>query len=115
MTKEIRANRIIFEDENGNPRASLGIDRRTGFLTLMDENGKRRLTFGLLDHGTALSISEGKAKASLQVGKEGPSLWMIDENGAPRFRLVACDKEIPMSLQDENKCIWRAITSSSPP
>jgi hypothetical protein len=64
MTKEIRANRIIFEDENGNPRASLGLSR-SGFLTLMDENGKDRLTFVLLDHGTALDISEGKAKASL--------------------------------------------------
>jgi hypothetical protein len=115
MTKEIRANRIIFEDENGNPRASLGLSSRSGFLTLMDENGKDRLTFVLLDHGTALDISEGKAKASLQVGKEGPSLWMIDENGFPRFRLVACDKEIPISVQDENKCIWRAMTSSSPP
>ena len=109
MAKEIRANRIIFEDENGNPRASLGIDRRTGFLTLMDENGKRRLTFALLDHGTALDISEGKAKASLQVGKEGPSLWMIDENGFARFRVLACDKELPMILQDENGMgIWRA-------
>ena len=107
MTKEIRANRIIFEDENGNPRASLGI-HKSGLLSLMDENGKCRLTFVLLDHGTALSISEGKAKASLQVGKEGPSLWMIDENGFPRFRLVACDRDIPMSLQDDNKCIWRA-------
>lgn len=114
MTKEIRTNRIVFEDENGNPRATLGI-HKSGFLSLMDENGNPRLTFALTEHGTALDISEGKFRASLQVLKEhGPSLWM-SENNFPRFRLVACDKEIPVSVQDENKCIWRAMTPFSPP
>ena len=73
MSKEVRANRFIFEDENGNPRASLGLSNDGRLLWLMDENGNRRLAFVLLEHGTALSISEGKANASLQVGREGPS------------------------------------------
>jgi len=73
----------------------------------MDENGKCRLSFVLLENGTALSISgEGHAKASLQVGKEGPSLWMIDENGNALFRLVPCDKH-PVTLRDKNgKLFW---------
>jgi hypothetical protein len=113
MSKEIRANRFIFEDEDGNPRASLGLSNDGRLLSLMDENGKRRLTFVLLDHGTALSINEGKAKASLQVGKEGPSLNLIDENGKPRVGLWV-RKEGPeigpgMVLQDENGMyIWSA-------
>ena len=106
MTKEIRANRFVFEDENGNPRASLGLSNDGRLLWLMDENGNRRLAFMLLEHGTGLSISEGKAQASLQVGKEGPSLWMIDEKGVARFRLVPCDKH-PVTLHGENrKLIW---------
>jgi hypothetical protein len=113
MSKEIRANRFIFEDENGNPRASLGLTNDGRLLSLMDENGKHRLAFVLLDHGTALSINEGKAKASLQVGKEKPSLWMIDENGVPRFRLLVGNEGSvigpSMILQDENgEYIWSA-------
>ena len=108
MTDEVRAKRFVFEDENGNPRASLGLSNDGRLLSLMDENGKRRVSLVLLDHGTALSISEGKAQVSLQVGKEGPSLWMIDENGVARFRLVPCEKH-PMELQGEDgKPIWRA-------
>lgn len=109
MSKEIRANRFIFEDENGNPRASLGLSNDGRLLWLMDENGNHRLAFMLLDHGTGLSINEGKAQASLQVGREGPGLWMTDENGVARFRVLACDEELPMILQDKNgKSTWSA-------
>jgi hypothetical protein len=86
---------------------SLGLANDGRLLSLMHENGKRRLSFVLLDNGTALSISEGNAKASLQVGKEGPSLWMIDENGKPRITLMVAEERPEkgpsmMELLDEN-------------
>jgi hypothetical protein len=38
--KEIRANRFILEDENGNPRDSLALAKDGRALWLMDEKGK---------------------------------------------------------------------------
>jgi len=107
MAKEIRANRFIFEDENGNPRASLELSRDSRALFLRDSKGKHRIGLVLSEYGTCLALNEGHAQVSLQVGKEGPSLFLIDENGKPRVTLRVAEEGPEkgpgmMELLDEN-------------
>lgn len=88
--KEFRANRIVLEDENGKPRATLFVSKTGPALVLSDENDKPR--------------------AVLFVGKDGPSLGLLDENGELRAGMNAVkDGPCLILFGPDGKVIWSAI------
>ena len=64
--KVIRARQFILEDENGETRAALYVDKDGPTLGLTDE--------------------KGQARAMLYVGKVGPVLGLLDEKGKSIWR-----------------------------
>jgi hypothetical protein len=60
--KQIRANSFVLDDENGKPRAILGLNKNNLLLGLQDENGKPCASLGVDEHGPALKLfgSDGK-------------------------------------------------------
>jgi len=62
--EEVKARAFCVVDENGKPRAVLGVGKEGSGLALYDENEKLR--------------------ALLSVDKEGPRLDMFDKNGICR-------------------------------
>ena len=64
--KEIRANRFILEDKDGNKRAELSMEKDGPYLHLFGENDKVCL--------------------GLTVGKDGPDLQLFDKNSRPIWR-----------------------------
>ena len=79
--KEIRARSFVLEDEKGDVRAGLIVDKDgSPGLRLYDENGETRAA---LKDGPGLSLYDenGKTRATLGVVKGGPGLVLLDENG----------------------------------
>jgi len=99
--KEIRANKIVLEDENGTCRAALAVGEYGPSLALWDEKFQIRALLGL--------------------GKDGPLLKLLDEKGQDRFaagktKAVSPDgktTEYPESslilFGPDGKVIWSAI------
>ena len=103
--KTVRANRFILEDENGNERASLGVDKDGPALILHDEKGNTRARLAVFKDALGLSLLDenGKARAALGMTEEGrePGLWLYDEKGQPRAALTALKDEPGLWLYDE--------------
>ena len=102
--KEIRARRILIEDENDKVRAALtasglslydekglraglNVNKDGPKLVLYDENFKASagLNQSLYGASQILNDENGKTGAWLQVSKEGPSLSLLDGKGETRF------------------------------
>ena len=95
---EIRANRFVVVDENGEERATLGMVGGGPLLRLFDEKGRARAILSesketepivlggavrLLAGGTTLSLHDdtGRGRLMLTLRKDGPGLSLADENG----------------------------------
>ena len=116
--KEIRANSFVLEDENGNGRAGLGVDKDGPALALYDENGKVRVLLSAFKDGPAISLynENGYERAALSVLKSGPSIWLLDENGKRRVMLTAIEGSPDLALSDENgkPCAWLDVNKDGP-
>lgn len=110
--EEIRAKKIVLEDDNGKVRAWLDVVAGIPMMMVLDENGEVRvaLAAGKDDPRLVLCDEKGRGRTRLGTGKDGPNLALYDENGKVRAALSA-DKDGPnLVLYDENgKVIWSAI------
>jgi len=108
---DIRARRIILEDDNGKPRLVLGAKEGAG-LALTDENGKPRAMLFMTKDGVRLSLSDenNQERAALAVTKDGPGLALYDQNGKTRATLAFAIKTgAGLVLVDESgKVVWGA-------
>ena len=87
--KQVIARMFILEDENGKPRATLGVLKKEPRLDMLDEKGETR--------------------AALAVFKDGPGLTLFDEKGKTRASVVVLRNKPMIGLSDENgKLIWFA-------
>ncbi|MHC4682334.1 MAG: hypothetical protein ACYTEK_27045, partial [Planctomycetota bacterium] len=68
--KEIRANRFILEDKNGNKRAELSMEKDGPCLCLFGENGKVCLGLAVNENGPCLMLRDENGSADLSVLKE---------------------------------------------
>jgi hypothetical protein len=98
---------LTLYDENGKPRAHLGMDKTGLGLNLHDENGKPRVVLVVANAGSALILYDenGKSRALLDVAKNGPGLTLADENGKIRAGLVVAKEKVTLvtlGLYDEN-------------
>ena len=107
--KEIRANKILLEDQKGMVRAGLDIGSDGRFLALLDENGKGRAVLDVTKDGPRLLLldANSKTRAELTVVKDFPNLKLNDENGKTRGGLgvgkdgpflALCDERIGNSF-----------------
>ena len=95
---EIRANRFVVVDENGEERATLGMVGDGPLLRLLDEKGMARAILSeskemepivlggvvrLRAGGTTLSLHDdtGRGRLLLKVYKDGPRMSLSDEQG----------------------------------
>ena len=87
MKRVMRTRTFIIEDENGKPRAELGVDKDGPRLMLMDENGNHRVELGVDKDGSGLSLSDenGNIRAGIVVSKDGPGLALLDDEGKRIF------------------------------
>ena len=107
--KEIRANRLILEDQNGKSRAELAVDKDGPRLVLTDQNGKIGATLNLDKDGSGLALLDetGKPRLSLDAFKSGPILNLHDQNGNSRAILEVTNAGPRLTLRDETgKPIW---------
>ena len=81
--KEIRAKSFVLEDENGKPRARLGITECGPGLMLLDEKGELCAGLSMTETGPLLALYDenGKGRVVLFVTQDGPHLALHDENG----------------------------------
>ena len=88
--KEIRANRFVLEDKNGNQRAILDVDADGPGLSLFDAAGKTRAGLSVTAGGPSLGLLDaaGKMRTFLSVTADGPSLDLYDAAGKTRAGLV---------------------------
>jgi len=111
VNEDVRAKRFTLLDENGRPRAALGMTEMGPHLTMRDENGKIRAALLVNEKGTLLSMRDenDKLRAALGVNEKGTLLSMSDENDKLRFSL-SVDEDGPfLGMRDENgKVTWRA-------
>ena len=91
----VRATRITVVDSNGRDVIDLGtsVDGRP-VLSLLDENGKRRVVIGFMDGGTRAGISfadeEARERLCMKVdSKMGASIAAMDRDRRPRVLLVS--------------------------
>jgi hypothetical protein len=100
--KEIRANKIVLEDENGKIRASLTVEIAGTRLALNDDKGEPRLVMGLFAGMPILALSDknGKNRAGLSV-VDGPALNLWDENEKIRAALTVEMSGPKLVLNDE--------------
>ena len=111
--KVIRANSFIVEDENGKPRATLGMNDGVAMLALYDENGKTRVT---LDAKPALNLTGGNGRllASLLSSEDGPAFLLFDQAGnGSGVQLRAAKVGPSMNLSDENGRIRAVVGNAS--
>jgi len=101
--KEIRARKILIEDENGKMRAWLGVNNDGPALSLWDEKGTPRAWLTVGHYGPRLSLwdEKGKTRAKLDVSIDGPTLLMWDEKLNVRAKLVADPDGPSLELHDE--------------
>ena len=124
---EIRASRIVLEDNegrsrciievsDGNPRiqlrdksgivrAGVAIGDDGPLLWLADENGKAQLGLSNLSQGPMLSLMDGSRHPRALFGLTGEMLTMSlhDKNGAPLALLTAKDRGAALSLECPSK------------
>jgi hypothetical protein len=102
--KEIRAKRIVLEDESGQTRTELTVDKDGPDLRLFDESGKRRCVMGVDKEGSFLYLFDdnSKAGAGLSILKDGPTLSLFDEKGEARAGLVVRKDGSSLALYDKN-------------
>jgi hypothetical protein len=106
--KEIRAKRIVVEDENGKSRIMLSAGNNSPMMSLADEDGNSRITLFWSKISTGLMIygENYKNLASLSAIKVGAGLAaglvVCDENGNPRIRLNAFKDGPKLTILDEN-------------
>ncbi len=101
--KEIRANRFVLENENGDIRAFMLANDAGTVLTMCDENGKQRSMITVTKDISELILHDenGKERIKMKVVNSGPGLAMMDKKGNTRILLSML--EAPgLSLYDEN-------------
>ena len=80
--EEVRANRFVVVDENGNKRAELGADEFGPALRLFDDKETQRAT---------LLADENKSELSLQDKVGNGRAELVTRNDGHRFRFVSRD------------------------
>lgn len=102
--KEIRANRILLEDENGKVRVDLSVVKDISNLSLMDENGKERVALHVTKGTPALWLMDenGKTRITLSVDKVGPGLFLYHENDKASVGMAAFKGGPSLMLSDES-------------
>jgi hypothetical protein len=124
--KELRANRIALEDENGIVRVSLMGDTEMSGLWLLNDKGEPRASLSADKYGPRLSLTAGKnmpsallgandstsglslwdekeeTLVSLSVNKNGPGLGLTYKSGKAGVWLYATDVGPGLDLNDYN-------------
>ncbi len=106
---EVRARRLVLEDDEGRERATLEMGAYGPRLRLLDAAGQDRARLAVIadDSGLSLADENGKFCALLRVSKEGRALGLADENGKPRVVLCVRKDGSVLSLE-KGKEIWSA-------
>ncbi len=108
--KEVRANRFVLEDEDGNERAVLTVVNGAPELMLCARSEPRTAKDIFKPRqGLRLRHKNSKNLAVLLVDKGRVGLLMLDENGKTRVSLGVAENKQWLVLYDENgKNIWQA-------
>lgn len=98
--KELRANKIILEDENGNSQMILDAGKDGPAIFMADENDMPRIAMRMSKNGPELSLLNEAAQpiAVLNLTQKGPDFSLYDENGSPIAKLAALNGEPMLSL-----------------
>ncbi|MGB2754299.1 MAG: hypothetical protein WBD75_01445 [Phycisphaerae bacterium] len=106
---EVRARRLVLEDDEGRERGALEMGAYGPRLRLLDAAGQDRARLAVIadDSGLSLADENGKFCALLRVSKEGRALGLADENGKPRVVLCVRKDGSVLSLE-KGKEIWSA-------
>jgi len=100
-SREIHTGAIFLEDQDGTPRAMLGIDKPGPVLILFDKESGPAIALAVDKDGPALRLwGDNGRSAVLSVSDEGPDLSMFDENGKNRVRLSAVQDGPGLALYD---------------
>jgi hypothetical protein len=108
--RELRVQTLRIVDQEGKDRIVLSADKKSADLTLLDPDGKGRLTLDIAsDHKPMLQFSEaGEEKGNLTIGIEegGPMLQIFDRDGKKRLVLGVPKAGGPvLRILDENERI----------
>lgn len=115
----VRAKRFEVVDDDGNVRASMGLDRGgAARLILRGPGGGRGVTAVASEHGTALGVLDGKGEAVMAFGTDpsgGHGLLISEDGGTVRFWLVLHpDGSLIYEVRDENGDVWARGETDSP-
>ncbi|MDD4889388.1 MAG: hypothetical protein PHU85_05620 [Phycisphaerae bacterium] len=102
--KVIRATAFVLVDDEGRERAKLEMRKDGPGLAFYDQNGSPRATLGVEVFGMSLVLADenGKARVMQTVGKDGPTLSLLDKNEKPRVCLGYVKAEPSLDLFDAN-------------
>jgi hypothetical protein len=131
LAKEIRAQKILLEDENGKVRIGLTTTGDEPRLKLLDKNGNVRVKLYVqgefdLEAGLKICDERGTVRSEIKLNANSPSMSLNDYSGqslisftntsgmslfalrsggdsGPLIRLYADKSELEMSLVDEKK------------
>ncbi len=102
---EIRAKKIVLEDENGTNRAGLFMTNEGPNLVMTDDNGNLRVVLAEFKKGPGLSFLDGNGQTieSLTTYDDRPSLSQYEKNGKRNAMLTLIkDKGSMLELSDGN-------------
>jgi hypothetical protein len=100
--KVIRANGFVLEDENGKPRAALGVGKSApASLILFDENGKMRVFLAVGKEGASLTLGDEKGQARFAAG------WTVTVT--PDGKTIEYPESSLILFGPDGKIIWSAI------
>ncbi len=105
----VRAKHFILEDENGNKKAELLVDRQNNVvLHFIDESGQSRLYLGITSEGTPrIGLTYGGGKGSIQIEANdklnSSAIVFCGTEGKPQILLGIANTGIPaIGLYDKD-------------
>ena len=113
VVKEIRANRIVLENEKDEIRADLKVINDEPTLALYDRKGIIRAVIHVFQHvpGLALFDEKGNGRMVLNTLQGNPSLLLIDEKGNGRVALNIVQGIPGLTLLNDNEMISATLTA----
>ena len=101
VTRVVRANRFVLEDDNGKMRGELSMGTPGPVLMLLAENRAPSIVLSVTREGQSLMLTDKNGRgASLSVSDGRPSLMLRDENGKTGVDLIASQAQREMVMYE---------------
>ena len=100
---EIHVKRLILDDEQGRPRAVLGITKIGPFMKLLDEAGKSSIVMIVSKEGTGLALYDVAGNQRVSIG----ATTLITVKGPKKGTQTTTPSSSIVLFGDDGKVIWQ--------